>query len=249
MHKLTSADGTTIAFETTGDGPPVLIVEGAFCDRRTSAPLATRLADRFTVFSYDRRGRGDSGDSPQWSVEREVEDLAAVLGAAGGAAAVYGMSSGAVLAAEAAVAGAGVTRLALYEPPVSAESMASELAELVSAGRRGDAVAHFLSTGPQVPAEIIAHMRTAPMWAGLEAVAHTLVYDTTITADPTMPTRASAVAVPTLVLTGADSPWFLHEWARTMATAVPAAELRYLDGQTHDVDPTVLAAELVVFFG
>jgi pimeloyl-ACP methyl ester carboxylesterase len=249
MNKLTSVDGTTIAFDTTGDGPPAVIVEGAFCDRRTSAGLATHLADRYTVFAYDRRGRGDSTDGPQWSVQREVEDLAAVISAAGGAAAVYGMSSGAVLAVEAAAAGAGVTRLALYEPPpLLAGDLADHLAGLVAADRRGDAVEHFLTAAVRLPAEAVAHMRTLPVWAGLSAVAHTLVYDTTITADPTVLARAATLAVPTMVLAGADSPWFLHDSARAMAAAVPGAELCYLDGQTHDVDPAVLAPELAAFF-
>ncbi|HEV2781098.1 MAG TPA: alpha/beta fold hydrolase [Actinophytocola sp.] len=251
MNKTTSKDGTTIAFDRIGDGPPVILVEGAFCDRRTSAPLAARLADRFTVFSYDRRGKGDSGDTQPWSIERELEDLDAIIAAAGGSACAYGMSSGAVLILEAAARGLGMEKLALYEPPASREhsgDMVTRLSALVSAGRRGDAVEHFLTHGPQIPAEVIAQMKTSPMWAGLEAIAHTLVYDNTIATDPTVLDRAASVAVPTLVLGGADSPVFLRDAVRSVAEAVPGARHRYLAGQTHQVDPAVLAVALAEFF-
>jgi pimeloyl-ACP methyl ester carboxylesterase len=249
MNKTTSKDGTTIAFDRTGDGPPVIIVEGAFCDRRTSAPLAARLAERFTVFAYDRRGRGDSGDTPPWSLERELEDLEAIIGEAGGSACVYGMSSGAVLGYEAAARGLNVTGRAMYEPqPIGGGGFLDELTELVSAGRRGDAVELFLTRGPQLPGEVIAQMRNAPMWAGLEAVAHTLVYDNTITSDAEVLSRAGKVTVPAMVIGGADSPWFLHDAVRAFAGAIPGARQEFLDGQTHQVDPAVLAPMLAEFF-
>jgi pimeloyl-ACP methyl ester carboxylesterase len=255
MNKTTSRDGTTIAFDRTGDGPPVVIVEGAFCSRMTSAPLAAQLAARFTVFAYDRRGRVDSGDTAPYSVEREVEDLAAVIGEAGGSAAAYGMSSGAVLAMDAAASGLPITRLALYEPPVaidggkSGAELLATVSERIAAGRRSDAVEAFL-TATGMPAEIMAQMRRAPMWAGLESIAHTLPYDVTITADPEVLTdRAPAVAVPTLVIAGGDSPPYLRDSARAVADRVPGARHRILDGQTHAVDPAALAPLLVEFFG
>lgn len=255
MHKTTSRDGTTIAFETTGDGPPVIIVEGAMCDRRTSAPLAALLAEDFTVFSYDRRGKGDSGDTRPWAVRREIEDLEAIIAAAGGAARVYGMSSGAILALDATASGLGVTSLAMFEPPLDVSGDGTETAEfiarlieLVSAGRRGDAVEHFLVSGPQLSADVIARMRQQPFWAGLEAVAHTLVYDNTIAADSTVLARAASVAVPALVMNGTESPDFLRDAARAVAAAVPGAEHRELDGQTHAVEVAVLAPVLAEFF-
>lgn len=258
MDKTTSADGTTIAFDRTGDGPPVIIVEGAFCDRSTSAPMAALLAERFAVFAYDRRGRGDSADTAPYSVEREVEDLAALIEEAGGSAALYGMSSGAVLAIEAAASGLAVTRLALYEPPLSTgddqrartDDLLAALTGLIAADRRGDAVELFLAKGVKVPSEVVAQMRTAPMWHGLEAIAHTLVYDATITSDASvLAERASTVPAPTLVLDGAESPAFLREAVRAVADTIPGARHRSLAGQTHDVDPAVLAPVLTEFFG
>jgi pimeloyl-ACP methyl ester carboxylesterase len=255
MNKTTSRDGTTIAYDRVGDGPAVVIVEGAFCTRMTSAPLAALLADRFTVYAYDRRGRGDSGDTAPYTVEREVEDLAAIIGEAGGSAMVYGMSSGAVLGLEAAARGLPVTRLALYEPPVPLDGgtitagLLARLHELLAVGRRGDAAAAFLTvTG--VPDAYLAQMRNSPMWAGLESIAHTLPYDVAITGDPTVVSdRAAAVSVPTLVIAGGSSGPYLLDSARSVVEAVPGAEHRVLAGQTHAVDKSVLAPVLLEFFG
>jgi pimeloyl-ACP methyl ester carboxylesterase len=255
MNKTTSRDGTTIAFERVGDGPAAVIVEGAFCTRMTSAPLAVLLAERFTVYAYDRRGRGDSGDTGPYAVEREIEDLSAIIGEAGGSAMVYGMSSGAVLGLEAAARGLPITRLALYEPPVpldggkTAGALMARLREFLGTGRRGDAAAAFLAvTG--VPDAYLAQMRNSPMWAGLESIAHTLPYDVAITGDPSvLSERAAAVAVPTLVLAGGDSSPYLLDSARSVAEAVPDAEHRVLAGQTHAVETSALAPVLLEFFG
>jgi pimeloyl-ACP methyl ester carboxylesterase len=253
MNKTTSQDGTTIAFDRYGDGPPVVIVEGAFCDRQSSVPLAELLAPRFTVFAYDRRGRGDSGDTPPWAVEREIEDLAAILTEAGGSAFAYGMSSGALIGLEAAARGLGVRRLAMYEPPLDldgthAAAMVPELTRLVGAGRRGDAVAHFLANGPRIPAEVIAGMRTQPFWSGFEAIAHTLIYDNTIGGDRTMLQRAPGVSVPVLVMAGGDTLPALTDAAHAIAEAVPGSAERTLEGQTHQVDVAMLAPVLIEFF-
>src|SRR5512136_3089047 len=148
MQKVTSKDGTPIAFGKTGHGPAIILVSGALGDRSAAAPLTPLLSPHFTVLAYDRRGRGDSGDTAPYAVEREVEDIDALVTEAGGSAFVYGHSSGAVLALEAAARGLAITRLALYEPPfivdnshppVSADYVA-RLNQLVAAGRRGDAV-------------------------------------------------------------------------------------------------------------
>jgi hypothetical protein len=176
MDKVSSSDGTTIAFDRLGAGPPVILVSGASTARAVHEPLAAVLATDFTVFNYDRRGRGDSGDTPPYEIQREVEDLHAVLGAAGGAAAVFGNSSGAVLALHAAAAGLPITKLALWEPPFMVDpdaagrqrAYATQLAELLDAGRRGDAMVLFMrSIG--VPEPMIAGMRNASMWPGMEA--------------------------------------------------------------------------------
>jgi pimeloyl-ACP methyl ester carboxylesterase len=251
MEQLRSADGTVIAVERSGDGPAVVVVEGAFGTRGSSGPLAKLLAPRFTVFAYDRRGRGDSGDTAPYAVAREIEDLDAVIAAAGGSAAVYGMSSGAVLALEAAAGGSAITKLALYEPPLipGRPDFAARLAVLVAAGRRGDAAEYFLTAAVGVPGEVVAQLRQAPMWQGMEGIAHTLVYDMTVTRDASFLTeRAAAVTVPALVMDGELSPPMLREAVRATAEALPRGQRRTLDGQTHDVSPDALAAVLATYF-
>jgi pimeloyl-ACP methyl ester carboxylesterase len=258
VHETFSSDGTTIAFERSGGGRPVVVVGGAFNDRRTAAPVASLLASDFAVFTYDRRGRGDSGDTEPYSVDREVEDLAAVIEEAGGAASVYGLSSGAALALHAAADGLPITRLALYEPPFlvagddtrapTSVDIASRYAELASTGRRTEAVQLFLTTAG-LPPEVVDQMREAPVWPRLEGLAHTLAYDTAILGDGSVPTdRAASVTVPTLVIDGGASPGWARRSVAALVDALPDGRLRTLDGQTHDVDPAVLAPVLVEFF-
>ena len=211
MRHVRSKDGTTIAFDQLGDGPPVILVCGGSVDRSSNAPLAALLAEHFTVFNYDRRGRGDSGDTPPYAVEREVEDLDAVITAAGGRACVYGTSSGGALALEAArTLPTKITKLALWEPPFSPDgyprppaNTARIYTELVAAGRRGDAVEFFMAQVVGLPPEFVAQARNAPWWPAQEALAHTLAYDATIMGDYALPTeRVAAVTTPTLVLAG-----------------------------------------------
>jgi pimeloyl-ACP methyl ester carboxylesterase len=242
MSTLTSRDGTTIAFDSSGRGPVVVLVDGALSYRTFGpmAPLAGLLAADLTVFAYDRRGRGESGDTPPYHVAREVEDLAAVIEAVGGSAGVFGMSSGAALALEAAASGLPITRLALYEPPYTVEpgdpeeerAYRAQLDEMLDAGRRGDAVAWFLGNAG-VPDEALAGMRADPSWASFEAVAPTLAYDHEVLGDGAVPrSRAGLVTAPTLVAAGADSPDFFHEAAQAVAAAIPGAECRFLEGQS-----------------
>src|SRR6266704_5313300 len=187
MRKVISKDGTPIAFDQSGQGPAIILVASATATRLDEASLAAALAPHFTVFAYDRRGRGESGDTAPYAVEREVEDIDALITEAGGSAFVFGHSSGAVLALEAArLLPTKITKLALYEPPFivddshppSPPDYASRLMELVSSGRRGEAVEYFM-TEVGTPAEMVAQMRQSPMWLGLEEVAHTLAYDAT----------------------------------------------------------------------
>ncbi|MDH6461547.1 hypothetical protein M2302_001717 [Micromonospora sp. A200] len=189
-----SADGTTIAYERSGDGPAIVLVGGAFNDRTTTRAVAAALAEDFTVFGYDRRGRGDSGDTAPYAVRREIEDLAALIGAAGGTAYLYGISSGAILAALATAAGLPVAGLALFEPPFrvgpqdgSGVALAPRLAELVSAGRRGDAVECFLRDAVGLPDDQVRGMRDQPMWPWLEMMAPSLVHDATVSGDGSLP--------------------------------------------------------------
>jgi len=256
MEKVTSSDGTTIAFDRMGDGPPVILVCGGSTDRMSNAPLAALLAQNFTVLNYDRRGRGDSGDTAPYAVEREVEDIDAMITAAGGSASLYGTSSGAALALEAAASGLAITKLALWEPPFILDESrrppadtATTYSELVSAGRRGDAVEFFMSKVVGLPAEFVAQARNAPFWQAQEALAHTLAYDATIMGDYSLPTeRAAAVTVPTVVMDGGASFAGMGESAQALADALPDGQRRTLEGQSHDVDPAVLAPALAEFF-
>jgi pimeloyl-ACP methyl ester carboxylesterase len=257
METVTSNDGTPIGFDRLGSGPPVVLVCGGSVDRMSNAGLAGVLADRFTVLNYDRRGRGDSGDTAPYAVEREIEDIAAVIGAAGGSAHLYGSSSGAALALEAAAAGLPIDMLALWEPPYIPEGVprppadtAKTYTELVDAGRRGDAVEFFMSKVVGLPDEFVTQARSSPFWPQQEALAHTLAYDATIMGDYSLPTeRAAAVKVPTIVMAGdASFPW-MSDTARALAEALPEGELRILEGQTHDAAPEALAAAITEFSG
>jgi pimeloyl-ACP methyl ester carboxylesterase len=255
-----SADGTAIAFEAVGQGPPVILVGGAFSDRRfrtAGTPLAAALAPRFTVFTYDRRGRGDSPATSPWQIDREVEDLAALITAAGGSSFVYGLSAGGVLALEAALRGLPMKRLALCEPAivldatrvVTLKNLAHELSTAAAAGRRADAVALFLSQVMQMPAAAVDQMRAAPMWPGLEALAHTLAHDVLITTrGPGVLASASSLRPPLLAIHGATCPPWMREAIGALATAVPDGRVRTVDGPMFEVDLEILAAVLADYF-
>ncbi len=243
MDKVRSKDGTAIAFDRSGEGPPIILVVGAFNARATGAPLAAALQERFSVINYDRRGRGDSGDTLPYAVEREVEDLEALIEEAGGSASVFGYSSGAVLSLIAAARGLAITKLALYEPPLIAEGnrierpegLAARLAGLVEAGNRGDAVALFQTEGIGLPADVVAQLRQAPFWPALEAMARTLEYETKILGDGSLPTElAASVAAPILVIAGGESFPYMRETTSALAEVIPDARARLLEGQTHD---------------
>jgi len=256
---VTSTDGTTIAYERTGRGPALILVDGAMCYRAAGPmrPLAAHLIDHFTVYAYDRRGRGESTDTPPYAPEREVEDLRALIAAAGGRASLSAMSSGGALALATATADPGVAGLVLYEPPFLADiddpdrfaTYTKRLTELLDAGRKGDAVAHFM-THVGVPAPAIAGMRSQPVWGVFEAIAPTLAYDDQLLAGSVVPReRAARVTVPALVVSGSASPPALQQAAKATADAIPTAEHRTLDGQTHDVAPEALAPVIVEFLG
>jgi pimeloyl-ACP methyl ester carboxylesterase len=258
MPAVTSPDGTSIAYERTGSGPVLVLVDGAMCYRGAgpARPLAARLQDNFTVYTYDRRGRGESSDTMPYAAAREVEDLQALIAEAGGEAYVYGISSGAALALATAAAGPGIAKLALFEPPYMGEvedgarikEYTERLHELLDAGSRGDAVALFM-TNVGIPAQAVAGMRSQPGWAMLEAIAPTLAYDDEVLAGGIVPRDlTSTIAVPALVLAGGASPEGLQQAAKATADALPAAEYRTLEGQTHDVAPEALAPVLAEFF-
>lgn len=259
MNKVQSADGTAIAYDRTGSGPAVILVDGALCRRAFGPmqPLAALLAPRFTVFTYDRRGRGDSGDASVYSSAREVEDLVALIEAAGGSACVFGASSGAALALHAAASGAPIAKLAMYEPPFVAEGASgseadhvAHLKQLLASGRRGAAVKYFMKDMVRVPGPVLMVMQLMlPVWSKLKAVAHTLPYDATIMGKWAVPREIAArVKVPSLVMHGGKTDERLARAAAALAAALPGAEHRVLEGQRHDVAARVLAPVLVEFF-
>jgi pimeloyl-ACP methyl ester carboxylesterase len=252
-----SRDGTPIAYERTGKGPAIVLVSGAMSTGATVAPLAARLSDRFGVVVYDRRGRGASGDTPPYAVDREVEDLAALIEAAGGEASLYGVSSGGALALRAATSGLPVRQVAVYEVPFAdyrdggAEQRAEydrNLTEALADGRRGDAVELFLRlTG--LAEEVIATARQSPMWADMEAIAHTLAYDDAVMGDGLVPReRLASLTVPVLALAGDAGPEWMRRANEAIARAAPRGAYRALEGQTHVVEPQVLAPVLAEFF-
>jgi pimeloyl-ACP methyl ester carboxylesterase len=258
MSHVTSKDGTAIAYERLGAGPPLILVDGALCSRAFGPmpKLAPLLAQQFTVYVYDRRGRGESGDTPPYDKAREVEDLAALIGVAGGAAALVGLSSGAALALEAAAARLPVTRVVAYEPPyveppgeTRGRAHQGRLQELVAAGDRGGAVRYFMRDMVGVPAPFVWIMRVMPgLWRKLAAVGHTLPYDSAVMGDFTVPAeRLGKVAVPTLVMHGSKTVARLKRAASEVAGALPRALSSTLPGQNHNVNAAVLAPAVAEF--
>lgn len=256
MGKVTSRDGTSIDVDRIGQGPPVVLVTGGSVDRSSNAGLAKELSGSFSVFNYDRRGRGDSTDTPPYAIEREIEDIDAVITEAGGSAHLYGSSSGAALALEAAASGLPIMKLAMWEPPYILDEdkrpptdQVAQYETMVAEGRRGDAVEYFMTKVIGMPAEMVAGMRAQPWWPAQEALAHTLAYDARIMGDYSLPTdSAASVKAPAIVIAGgADFPW-MRETAEALAKALPDGQARSLDGQGHDVAPTVLGPVLVEFF-
>jgi pimeloyl-ACP methyl ester carboxylesterase len=264
MSQVRSIDGTTIAYEKSGEGPAIILVDGALCSRAMGPmpKLAPHLAESHTVFTYDRRGRNESGDTAPYSVQREIEDLEALIDEAGGSASLFGVSSGAALALEVASRSSSrVEKLALYEAPFivddSREPLPPDFLEhvrhAVAGDRRGDAVRMFLKQ-VGMPSIFLALMRVTPVWRKLEAVAHTLPYDISVVKDnqrgePLTAERWTTARVPTVVFAGGKSPVWMQNGQRALATALPDAELRVLPGQTHMVKAKALAPELVEFLG
>jgi pimeloyl-ACP methyl ester carboxylesterase len=255
--QVTSKDGTSIAYEKTGSGPALILVDGALCSRTfgPSAKLAPLLAPQFTVYSYDRRGRGDSGDSPSYSPAREVEDIAALIEQAGGSASLLGLSSGGALALEAAASGLPIEKVIAYEPPYVEDggergaAHQGELERRVAAGDRGGAVTYFMKDMVGAPAPVVMLMRLMlPIWRKLQGVAHTLPYDAAVMTNFTVPrARLAFVHVPVLVMNGTKTDARLKRAAQTVAAAIAGAAHRELAGQTHNVKAAALAPAVLEF--
>ena len=278
MKTVTSKDGTTIAFDQSGKGPAVILVTGALGTRSHATPnsMADILSKQFTAIDYDRRGRGDSGDTPPYAVQREIEDIEALIDGAGGSAFLFGNSSGAILALEAARALPNkVRKLVMYEPPFIIDDSrpplpkdyVEQLNAATAAGRPGDAVEIFMTKAMLIPPEFVAMMRNAPMsqtfgddtgakppeWADMEKVAHTLAYDGMIVKDflagkPLPPKRWASFTAPTLVIVGGNSEPFFHDGAQALVNDMPNARGRTLEGQDHAVSPAALEPMLTEFF-
>lgn len=266
MKTVTSKDGTTIAFDQVGEGTAVILVDGALCDRAGGpmGPVAALLAPHFSVITFDRRGRGDSGDTQPYAVEREIEDIDALVAEVGGPVYLYGISSGAVLALKATAHNPNITKLAIYEPPFIVDDTRpaipddylTRLTEMIATGRRGDAIELFMVEAVSVPPEFVAPMRQQPMWPGMEALAPTLVYDSTFMKSSQLSkplpsdliAEMAAIQVPALVMAGGASPEWMHNGVQSATNAIPGAGHRVLEGQTHAVEAAAIAPVLVEFF-
>jgi pimeloyl-ACP methyl ester carboxylesterase len=263
MNRTTiSGDGTTIAYTKLGSGPSLILVDGAFCYRENgpSSQLAPLLAEHFTVFAYDRRGRGESGDAPVYAIDREVDDLRSMVKEAGGSAVAVGISSGGALALQAVARGVNLKGLVLYEPPfiekdghpASFDVWKDRLDQFVAAGDREGAVRFFMTDVYGAPRPFVAIMplimRSA--WKRNQSVAHTLPYDLTLMEDLSiLRDRSRLVAVPSLVIGGEKSPTPLKDAVATVANALPNARRMYLHGQDHNVSAPVVAPVITEFFG
>ncbi|HEX8998229.1 MAG TPA: alpha/beta hydrolase [Ktedonobacterales bacterium] len=264
MSTVTSSDGTVIGYTRSGEGPALIVIGGALQHRAMfpqPAGGATETPTRFTTYMYDRRGRGESGDTQPYAVEREIDDIAALIDAAGGSAFVFGHSSGAMLALEAAKSGLPISKLVLYEPPfiidgsrapVPADAV-RHVNDLIAAGHRGDAVTYFMTDVVGAPGVVVEQMRPTPMWPLLEGIAHTTAYDLTLmapcmTGEPTALQRYTTVSVPTLILDGGLSPRWQHNATRLLAQTLPHAQHRTLEGQAHGAPLEMLMPIFEEFF-
>ncbi len=253
VGRVASRDGTQIAFEKFGRGDALVIVGGALSDRSGAKPLAAALGDHFTVYTYDRRGRGESGDTQPYSVDREIEDLEAVIERAGKRARVYGVSSGAALALQATVKmPSRVVQLAVYEPPYGQEQSAydrqkANVNRIVEAGQPGDAAEFFLAE-IGTPPEAIDDMKRSPEWKRMAKIDFTLAYDYAVLGDGQVPEAVAQITAPTLVMDGEKSMPFIRPSADRIAELIPNSRQRTLAGQTHQAKPEAVAPVLIEFF-
>ena len=258
MNTVVSKDGTTIAYDRRGNGPALVLVDGALCSRAQGPmpDVAEALADRFTVYNYDRRGRGDSGDAGDYAVEREIEDLAAVIEAAGGSAYVYGSSSGAALSLRAAAAGLPIEKLVAFEPPYVVDDSRKQIprnwvADL-QALEPGDAIKYFFTKGIGLPGIFVTMMKLMPAWKLMKAIAHTLPYDAQVLGrncfgDPMDTEQWAPIEQPVLVVNGGKSPGWMKSSTRALAAAVPGAGHTEVPGQNHMIKAAAIAPVIAGF--
>ncbi len=265
MRTIQSNDGTRIAYDRTGQGPALILVTGAIAKRSDAAALAGKLGSYFTIYTYDRRGRGDSGNTPPYAVERELEDICALVNEAGGPAFVFGHSSGAVLALKSAASFQEIRKVVVYEAPLAVTGnqpiipaeFKGQMSSLLSAGRLDDMLELWMINTIRMPAEAVAQMRQQPSWAQMAATAPTLLHELDIVEGNVqgrplsgeLSEQLASIRVPALVMAGGDSPQWMRDTAKAIAQAIPGAEYRVLEGQTHGVADEVLIPVLVEFLG
>ncbi|WP_430787974.1 alpha/beta fold hydrolase [Actinoplanes sp. G11-F43] len=256
MTTTRSTDGTAIDFTRSGTGPAVVITGGALNDQAAMAPLADLLATRFTVYNYDRRGRGASGNTEPYQVERELEDLRHMIELAGGSAYVFANCSGGAIAIEGAARGFPVTKLAMYEPPFIIEGQRRKvedryrerLGRMLDEGRRGEAIRYFMSEAVEMPPETIARVGSSPAWEWLEGMAPSLRYDAEVMGDYRLPLgRMARITCPVLVMDGAASPDWARNTVQSLVDAAPRAQRESLDGQDHNLNADVVFPVLEKF--
>ncbi|MRH90119.1 alpha/beta fold hydrolase [Nocardia sp. SYP-A9097] len=257
-----SKDGTVIAYDKIGDGPAVLLVDGAFCHRAVgpSTPVAKELSDSYTVYTYDRRGRGESGDTQPYDPQCEIEDLASVAAEAGAPVSICAFSTGVPLVLEAVRRGLDVDKLGLYEFPLITDDARKpvpadyhqHLRDLITAEKRGAAIKYFMHTGVGVPAPVAALFPLMPGWTKLKKTAHTLPYDNHFLADaldgnPIPSDRYTYITAPTTVFAGSKSPQWMRNGNTALAHAIPTAYYAELPGQTRQVKPRLFTSTLKNF--
>ncbi|MEO6394724.1 MAG: alpha/beta hydrolase [Devosia sp.] len=256
MAFVTSKDGTSIGYSVVGTGPPIVLVDGAMCWRAMgpATPLAEELKDRFTVYTYDRRGRGESGDTKPYAIQREVEDLEAVIAAAGGSVAIYAISSGVALALEAANSISGITSLVLYEAPIFTDTTrkpvpanyVQRMDALLARGDNAGAVKHFMQNGINVPWFGLLMMQLFGMFKKMAVVGPTLPYDTALVYPfwnhrPIPKGRWAKATMPALVVGGGKSDAWMQNAQKAIADNLPNATHKTLAGQNHMVAASAIA--------
>ena len=259
VRLVISQDGTRIAYETWGQGPALITVGGTTCDRVLMRSTAQAFGEYFATINYDRRGRGESGDTSPYAVDREIEDIAALIEEAGGSACLYGHSSGAALVLHAVAAGLPVERFVLHDPPYApdepsqdaARAFARDIRDLLNQDKGAEAI-EMTFRGTGMPEDMIAEMRTSPRWPALIALAPTLAYDSAVMGDidrgGSIPEDLAARATrPGLVLVGGQSQEFMMEVSRRLAALLPAGDHRVIEGQDHVVSPDILAPIVAEF--
>jgi pimeloyl-ACP methyl ester carboxylesterase len=257
METIVSADGTSIGYERTGQGPPLVLVHGTGRDHSVWTSCLPYLTPHACVCAVDRRGRGASGDAPAHGLAREVEDLLAILAALDQPADLFGHSYGAIVALEAALLTDRLRHLILYEPPLTVgpdwipPDLDEELAAILATEGREAVLVHFMRQAVRYSEEAIAAQRAQPTWPARVAAAHTLPREAqTVRHYPFAPEPLAGIRVPTLLLLGSESPPFFKLAIEALAAAVPHSQVRVLAGQHHNAMETApaLLTEAVLQF-